>query len=369
MENKLSLADKLTGILRTLYEKQGYQRYRMSNFESYDIYRENKNFLENEGIITFNDTRGRLMALKPDVTLSIVKNTKNTAVSEKRYYVENVFRAGVGGECKEINQMGLECIGTISAYAQAEVVALALQTLAATGENFVLTLNHMGIVTGLMDALHLPEALRGQTLVALRQKNAQELFHVAQQAGCTQLQCQQLSALASLSGEFEMAITQAKSLASNCETVQQALCELELLYATLKQINSTAGLRLDASVIQDIDYYNGLVMKGYLESVPHAVLSGGRYDNLLHRMGKPQGALGFALYLGELERALQKPVPYDVDTLLLYEETQSAATVANCVQTLLSTGVSVRTECVPVPSLRARCTMKINQKGCLEDVL
>ena len=58
-----------------LFEQRGYRRYRMSNFEAYDLYRENKNFLESEGIITFTDASGRLMALKPDVTMSIVKHT------------------------------------------------------------------------------------------------------------------------------------------------------------------------------------------------------------------------------------------------------------------------------------------------------
>ena len=79
-------------LLRGLFEQRGYRRYRMSNFEAYDLYRENKNFLESEGIITFTDASGRLMALKPDVTMSIVKHTKPDAVSSKLYYVENVFR-------------------------------------------------------------------------------------------------------------------------------------------------------------------------------------------------------------------------------------------------------------------------------------
>ena len=70
-------------LLRGLFEQRGYRRYRMSNFEAYDLYRENKNFLESEGIITFTDASGRLMALKPDVTMSIVKHTKPDAVSSK----------------------------------------------------------------------------------------------------------------------------------------------------------------------------------------------------------------------------------------------------------------------------------------------
>lgn len=126
-------------LLRGLFEQRGYRRYRMSNFEAYDLYRENKNFLESEGIITFTDASGRLMALKPDVTMSIVKHTKPDAVSSKLYYVENVFRlAPQSGEYREISQMGLEFIGGQGGYAEAEAVELAVRSLAAIGPQSVL---------------------------------------------------------------------------------------------------------------------------------------------------------------------------------------------------------------------------------------
>ena len=79
-------------VLRELYHRHGYQPYRMSKFEPYDLYVRNKSFLVSENILTFTDTDGRLMALKPDVTLSIVKNAQAPAGAlEKVYYSENVF--------------------------------------------------------------------------------------------------------------------------------------------------------------------------------------------------------------------------------------------------------------------------------------
>ncbi len=143
-------AEQLPLSLRGLFEQRGYRRYRMSNFETYDFYRENKNFLESEGIITFTDTSGRLMALKPDVTMSIVKHTKPDTVSSRLYYEENVFRIDPqSGEYREISQVGLEYIGGQPGYGEAEVVELAARSLRLMGEETVLDIGHMGFVAGL----------------------------------------------------------------------------------------------------------------------------------------------------------------------------------------------------------------------------
>ena len=78
--------------LRQLFEQYGYKRYKMSKFEEYDLYLENKSFLQSDRIITFSDpSTGKLLALKPDITLSIVKNGKGVTSSDKVYYCENVY--------------------------------------------------------------------------------------------------------------------------------------------------------------------------------------------------------------------------------------------------------------------------------------
>ena len=96
--------------LRKLYMDSGYKKYRMSKFEEYDLYVQNKDFLVSSNVITFNDIDGKLMALKPDVTLSIIKNTKdNDEGVQKLFYNENVYRASNETQSfKEIMQAGVE---------------------------------------------------------------------------------------------------------------------------------------------------------------------------------------------------------------------------------------------------------------------
>ena len=79
--------------LQRLYARYGYDKFRMSKFEDYTLYLQNKDFLKGGNIITFNGPDGRLLALKQDVTLSIVKNARDEATPCKVYYTENVYRA------------------------------------------------------------------------------------------------------------------------------------------------------------------------------------------------------------------------------------------------------------------------------------
>ena len=147
-ESILKSDERAVYELRALYREYGYSQYKMSKFEEYDLYSENKDFLVSDGVITFNDTNGKLLALKPDVTLSILKNFKDEAgATERLYYNENVYRISETSHTyKEIMQTGLECIGDINGDNEAEVIVLALKSLALISNAFVLDLSHVGLV-------------------------------------------------------------------------------------------------------------------------------------------------------------------------------------------------------------------------------
>ena len=131
----LGFSEKVIFSLRSLYEKYGYSQYKMSKFEEYDLYARNKDFLISDSVITFTDTNGKLMALKPDVTLSIVKNSKDAPdFVQKLYYNENVYRVSKRSHAfQEIMQVGLECIGMVDDYCICEALMLAAQSLRPCG--------------------------------------------------------------------------------------------------------------------------------------------------------------------------------------------------------------------------------------------
>ena len=159
MNTFLENAEQTAFDLRILYEKYGYSRYKMSKYEEYDLYDRNKDFLVSDNVITFNDTDGRLMALKPDVTLSIINNLDIQGKStQKVYYNENVYRVSKGtNSFKEIMQVGLECMGQVDDYCISEVITLAARSLDAVSNEFVLDISHQGILKSVLDNLGIEE--------------------------------------------------------------------------------------------------------------------------------------------------------------------------------------------------------------------
>ena len=134
--------------LRGLYESFGYTTFKMNKFEEYSFYANNKDFLVGDRILTFTNLDGRLMALKPDVTMSIIKN-QDVPQGEVRkfYYNENVYRENRNATTfEELPQIGLECIGSLGFMDIAEVLILAGETLKYINEDFVLTLSEMTFV-------------------------------------------------------------------------------------------------------------------------------------------------------------------------------------------------------------------------------
>ena len=207
--NRFTPAEQATFRLRALYEQAGYRKYRASRFEEYALYQEYQRFLPDAQVITFTDLDGKLRAIKPDVTLSIAKTAQPAAGECKRfYYNEEVCRPSRESHTfQTIHQMGLESMGAVDADEQAAVVRLALQSLAALDVPTVLEISHMGYLTGLLDALHVPAEARAKLLDFLRAKNAHELRTAALAAGLDESAAAALTGLLDLHGPLGATLT------------------------------------------------------------------------------------------------------------------------------------------------------------------
>lgn len=364
MDSRMHPVERAVFTLRELYEQYGYKKYKMSKFEEYDLYLENKSFLPSGQIITFSDLGGRLLALKPDVTLSIAKNVPAEMTEpEKVYYNENVYRTPRGGnECREISQVGLECLGRLDTYRQCEVITLAYRSLKSLDEGFVITLSHMGFVSGLLEESRLSLSMREEILSMVEQKNAHELARVCDSAGLDGSKRDALLALTGLYGPYEQTLKRAQALACNSK-MELAVSELRELFAALPAALDKSLFQLDFGVINDLSYYNGLIFQGYIPGVPRAILSGGRYDNLMEKLGKNAQAIGFAVYVDELERLEKADETYDVDVLLLYDEQADAGKIVQAVEGLRACGLSVRAQSSFTEKLRYKQLQRLTESG------
>ena len=286
--------------LRSLYRQYGYSHYRMSRFEEYALYAENKAFLASGDIITFTGVGGRLMALRPDVTLSIVKSAKDDGGLMKLYYNENVYRPE-GREFRERMQVGLECIGDIDVCLMGEVLMLARRSLEALGKRSRLDISHMGFISGLLGSEELAPPQSAELLRCVSEKNVPELNALCCKYGVGDRSRESLAALTTLYGPYSRTIGALREISVNADT-KAALRELEDVFGVLTQLGVQDSVDLDFSIVNDLSYYNGIIFQGYIEGIPTKVLSGGRYDELLRKFGKKSGAVGFAVYLDLLER-------------------------------------------------------------------
>ena len=357
------LEERLNG----LYEQYGYRKFRMSKFEDYDLYAQNKDFLKSGHIITFTDVDGALKALKPDITLSIMKN--NNGSSEKVYYNENVYR-DMGGTFKEILQVGVESVGQLDPYAEAEVIALAAKSLELLSEDYVLDLSDVSFVSCLLDDMALSDQVREQVLEFIAQKNAPGIQTLVSQGKLTQENAQTIAQLMAIYAPLRQGIDQAGQLARN-NASWEALRQLSLVASILEGFGLGDRVHLDFSLVNSMDYYNGVIFQGFLQNIPFPVLSGGRYDNLPHKMGKQVGAIGFALYMGRLEPYFSSEKQYDADLMLTYGPDADLAELAAFVEKLRSQGMGVRCQRQgdPVEGVRCRKTARYVRGMKPEEVL
>ena len=299
--------ERASFALRALYEAAGCRKYHMGRFEEYGLYQENRSFLSSEQVITFTDLDGRLLALKPDVTLSIAKTAQPAPGETLRYYYhENVYRPSAESHTfKEISQMGLEVLGKVGEAEVQQAVCLAAQSLGQLGAEWVLEVSHMGYLFGLFDALEVPAAARAALLEKLREKNAHELRAAAKAAGLDDAAADTLCSVLSLSGGYSETLAKAEALCKN-DAMNAAVAELKALAGPLAWMEGT--IRLDMTLAGEMEYYNGLVFQGYLKALPRPLLKGGRYDLLMQKFTPGAGAIGFAIYLDELDR-LSAPLP------------------------------------------------------------
>ena len=206
--------EKAVYKLRELYRAYGYNHYKVSKFEEYDLYANNKNFLVSEKLLTFTDTNGKLMALKPDVTLSIVKNSKDMPeVTRKLYYNENVYRVSKGSSSfREIMQVGLECLGKVDDYCICEVLALAAESLRMICQDSILCVSHLGLLLELFESIGIDAGCRDVVMKAVGEKNVHELTRVCAEAGVTEPDVELLRKLLAIKGTADSVLPALKDL-------------------------------------------------------------------------------------------------------------------------------------------------------------
>ena len=298
--NTLTKKELAVFKLRALYTASGYSRYKMSKFEEYDLYAKNKDFLPTEDIITFKDGQ-RLLALKPDVTLSIIKSCEDRMQGvSKLCYNESVYRPQNGGQFKEITQVGIECLGEVAEGEVAEVIGLAGASLSGITDTYALEISSLDIISAMLDKLTLSYQGKKKMLDSIANKSVGGMLDVAKEESVKEEEIASLISLISTYGSPSEVKPRLLALKED-GAVGEAIDSFISLLEALDGREVSEHLFVDFSALGNMKYYNGVAFKGYIRGIPKCVLSGGQYDRLLARMRKNMRGVGFAFYLDELD--------------------------------------------------------------------
>jgi ATP phosphoribosyltransferase regulatory subunit len=353
----------LLSRLHRLYRLYGCRPFRVSKFEKYEVYAACKDFLVSDRILTFSDTDGELLALKPDVTLSILRAVSyRPGFRERLFYHENVYRPGPpDGRFREMPQSGVECIGDLDNLDVYEMLRLADECLRLLPCETALSFSHLGIVRSLLQRLSADENDRAEMLQLLSVRSLHGLGELFRRRGFDETVLGVLRALLDLDCSLGELPDRLRGLGGDLfdASVLQELDELAALAD-----GDECRARFDVSVLNDTHYYNGLVFRGYARGAADKILSGGRYDRLVRRMGRSGGAVGFAVYLGLLpSMETSDRNSLDADVLVLYDDGTPLTEVRRRCDELRGEGKRVSTQRCPDDGLRVLETLDLRRGG------
>lgn len=315
----------VTGILKTIFQERGYRRVMTPTIEFYDVFGASADYLPQENMYKLMDHKGRLMVLCPDGTIPIARLTATRLLHMEMplrlYYSHNVYRManGLRGRSSEIYQCGVELIGSGSMRSDLEIMEMAAASLEgiSNDDGYRLELCHIGYFKALMDSLGADEETQEEIRHNIEQKNFASLNDLLEQFPDNKA-ATALKYLPRLFGGEEV-FEQAYALFDD-PSARQSLDYLRTIYTSLRQLGLGDKVIVDLGLVNQAEYYTGIIFRGYFNEVGEPVLSGGRYDNLLSDFGAAQPAIGFAVNVDLASSVAEKHAPMVADVLVMAAE-------------------------------------------------
>lgn len=311
----------VTGVLKDIFKARGYQRVMTPAIEFYDVFGASAAYLPQENMYKFMDQKGRLLVLCPDGTIPIARlaatRLMNMELPLRLYYSHNVYRMAndLRGHSSEIYQCGVELIGSGSVRSDLEMIEMAASSLEAiSAGGYRLEICHIGYFKALIDSLGTDEDTKEEIRHHIEQKNFASLNDVLEQFPDNKA-ANALRYLPRLFGGEEV-FEQAYALFDD-EAARESLDYLQNIYRCLQQLGLAEHVIIDLGLVNQAEYYTGIIFRGYFDEVGEPVLSGGRYDNLLSDFGAAQPAIGFAVHVDLASSVLEKRLPAVADVLVM----------------------------------------------------
>ncbi|PEB52717.1 ATP phosphoribosyltransferase regulatory subunit [Bacillus pseudomycoides] len=306
-----TLIEEAEQKLRRTFLERGYEEIRTPTIEFYDVFSFQNRPIDEEKMYKFFDQQGRIIVLRPDMTIPLarVMGMHGGDSPVKVTYSGNVFRANesLSGKYNEIIQTGIEIIGIDNIRAEIECVVSVIQALQGVGvHSFTIELGQVQLYKCIVKKLSLKEEEEMLLRTYIESKNYAALSSFLQDKNLDRSDetVRLLERLPRLFGKLEV-IEEAEKLASNDE-MRQAIARVKEIYQTIEKLGYGSYISIDLGMIQHLHYYTGVIFKGYIYEVGEEIVSGGRYDELIGNFGESRPAVGLAIQVNQIVRALQE---------------------------------------------------------------
>ena len=346
---KLTIENKINNIFN-LY---GFHNVQTPTFEFFDIFNKERGSVPSKNLYKFFDREGNTLVLRPDLTPSIAriaaKNYMDVNVPIKICYNANTYinNSELQGKLKEITQLGCELIGDDSVEADAEMVALVVNSLKSAGfDKFLVEIGQVDFYKGLLEECGFEDDVEEELRVRIENKNFFGVEELLDSKDITSNVKDTFLKLPSLFGSSDV-LDKAKELATN-EKSLKAIEKLEEVYSILVDYGVADYISFDLGMLSNFNYYTGIIFKAYTYGTGDAIVAGGRYDKLLSQFGKDSAAIGFAVYMDQLLMAMSSQ-KMEGDTDYAYEvliyDTELRKTALQLATGLREKGI--KTELIP----------------------
>ncbi|WP_158212357.1 ATP phosphoribosyltransferase regulatory subunit [Natranaerobius trueperi] len=286
----------------------GYEEVSVPTLEYPELFRESKGKSVEREMFQFSDNTGRPIVLRPDFTPSIARliatyfNKKPRPI--RLCYSGKVYKLGHSmSQEKELNQIGVELVGDGAALGDAEIVAMAVETLKNLGiEDFVICIGNMNFIDSFLSEIGLSNKESKLVKETLNENDLVKYYSLTKQFDISEKARDLLHHLPKFRGKKE-ALVEVKQKLQSFKAVS-LLEELEVIFVILEGYNLQDKVTFDLSLVRKFDYYTGFIIEGYSKSIGFPLCGGGRYDNLMSSYGKDLSATGFAFSFDTLMKLM-----------------------------------------------------------------
>lgn len=295
-----------------LFTSYGYEEVGTPTFEFLEVVEAGGNIREK--LFLFMDREGGILSLRPEMTVALARlaatHLQDEKLPRRLFYSANVFRHVEPhlAQYREFWQTGIELLGASGPRADGEVISLAVKLMLDFGlDNFMVSLNQIGIFNSLLDDSHIGPADKDQIRWLVEKKDLVGLSRLLEKLPVNDQLKETIAHLPTLHGGLEI-LGKLPYLEQSRGAVQ-AVEELMAVYDALCDMGVEDKVLIDMGILRGLDYYTGVVFEGFSPDLGYGLLGGGRYDRLLSQFGFPCPATGFALGMDRLSLVLKNQQP------------------------------------------------------------